>query len=203
MSNHHLASLISRQLDGRALLHLVRGPVPASDLHQEIRQALALHVLNSRTAHGSWQEAWNDLAGATPGRAGQLRITPHRCMECHGRRFTLDRRRGAYRPCPECMGRGNGKPVVFTALYAVVPGVEPPHQRGVHQFPAVEPGQRIRLLACTDEYTHLEPGSLGTVSHVDDAGTVHVKWDSGSTLGLVPGGDTFEITDQTTEDSHG
>jgi hypothetical protein len=46
-------------------------------------------------------------------------------------------------------------------------------------------GQRVRLLRCSDEYTKLQPGEEGTVRFVDDMGTVHVNWDSGSSLGLV------------------
>jgi hypothetical protein len=53
-------------------------------------------------------------------------------------------------------------------------------------------GDRVRLLSCTDEYTRLQPGELGTVNFIDDAGTVHVNWDSGSSLGLVPGEDAWE-----------
>ena len=45
-------------------------------------------------------------------------------------------------------------------------------------------GRRVRLIRCNDSYTKLEPGTLGTVSLVDDAGTVHVNWDNGSVLGL-------------------
>jgi len=36
-----------------------------------------------------------------------------------------------------------------------------------------------------DPYSTLEPGARGTVEHVDDAGTVHVRWDDGRTIGLV------------------
>lgn len=34
-------------------------------------------------------------------------------------------------------------------------------------------------------------GAVGTVFCVDDIGTVHVKWDNGSCLGLVHGEDMF------------
>lgn len=54
-------------------------------------------------------------------------------------------------------------------------------------------GTRVRLLVMNDRYTDLEPGDEGTVSRVDDAGTIHVNWDSGSKLGLVPGEDYFEV----------
>lgn len=53
-------------------------------------------------------------------------------------------------------------------------------------------GSRVRLVRSTDPYTRLAPGELGTVSLVDDVGTVHVHWDSGSNLGLVPDADVWE-----------
>ena len=46
-------------------------------------------------------------------------------------------------------------------------------------------GRRIRLVSTTDEYTTLKPGDEGTVDFVDDTGTVFVKWDNGSSLGMV------------------
>jgi hypothetical protein len=46
------------------------------------------------------------------------------------------------------------------------------------------PGQRVRLVHTNDPYTKLVSGDIGTVNHIDDAGTVHVNWDSGSTLGM-------------------
>lgn len=51
----------------------------------------------------------------------------------------------------------------------------------------VEPGVRVEFLGFgkADPYSDLEPGTFGTVDHVDDLGTVHVKWDNGSTLGMV------------------
>ncbi len=46
-------------------------------------------------------------------------------------------------------------------------------------------GRRIRLVKTTDAYTELKPGAEGTVDFVDDIGTVHVKWDCGSFLGMI------------------
>jgi len=50
-------------------------------------------------------------------------------------------------------------------------------------------GCRVELVAMNDPYTKLPPGSLGTVDHVDDTGTVFVAWDCGSHLGAVYGED--------------
>lgn len=54
-------------------------------------------------------------------------------------------------------------------------------------------GKRVRLSYTSDQYTHLKPGDEGTVDHIDDAGTVHVNWDNGSGLGLIPGEDRFVV----------
>lgn len=54
-------------------------------------------------------------------------------------------------------------------------------------------GRRVQLIHCSDPYTRLPHGMKGTVSFVDDAGTVHVDWDNGSKLGLVPGEDTYRL----------
>lgn len=51
-------------------------------------------------------------------------------------------------------------------------------------------GCRVKLTKMGDPYnTRLVPGAEGTVLHVDDIGTVHVKWDCGSNLGVVYGED--------------
>jgi hypothetical protein len=57
------------------------------------------------------------------------------------------------------------------------------------------PGDRVILKYTSDPYTNLKPGDEGTVDHIDDIGIVHIDWDNGSTLGLVPGEDEFEIND--------
>ena len=61
---------------------------------------------------------------------------------------------------------------------------------------SIKPGDRIRLVVITDELTRLRPGTLGTVSCVDDLGTIHVAWDSGEQLGLVPGEDEWEVVER-------
>ena len=54
-------------------------------------------------------------------------------------------------------------------------------------------GRRVRLERTSDPYTQLKPGALGTVAFEDSMGTLHVKWDSGSNLGLVPGEDQWTL----------
>ena len=54
-------------------------------------------------------------------------------------------------------------------------------------------GKRIELISTSDPYTTLKPGDKGTVDFVDDIGTIHISWDNGSKLGLVPGEDQFKI----------
>jgi hypothetical protein len=60
--------------------------------------------------------------------------------------------------------------------------------------PMIQPGDRVTLIHTSDPYTKLQPGARGTVEMQDDAGTVHVKWDDGSSLGLIPGEDRFSVT---------
>ena len=50
-------------------------------------------------------------------------------------------------------------------------------------------GTRVILIRMSDPYTNLRQGDRGTVTMVDDIGTVHVNWDRGSTLGVVFGED--------------
>ena len=56
-------------------------------------------------------------------------------------------------------------------------------------------GKRVELVKMNDPYTTLPPGTQGTVIMVDDLGTIHVKWDNGSTLGLIPGEDIYKIVE--------
>jgi hypothetical protein len=60
---------------------------------------------------------------------------------------------------------------------------------------------RVRLVnygpcGCDDpthnDNIHVTPGTQGTVTDVDDGGTIHVRWDNGRNLGLIPGLDTWE-----------
>ena len=50
-------------------------------------------------------------------------------------------------------------------------------------------GTRVMLIRMSDPYTNLRLGDRGTVTLVDDIGTIHVNWDCGSSLGVVFGED--------------
>ena len=58
------------------------------------------------------------------------------------------------------------------------------------QYP---PGTRIRLNSMEDPYAPIAPGTEGVVDFVDDIGTIHMKWNNGRSLGIVPGEDSFSV----------
>lgn len=62
-------------------------------------------------------------------------------------------------------------------------------------------GTRLLLNHMNDPFAPIPVGTRGTVVHVDDVGTIHMKWDTGSSLGIVPGEDSFrKLTDKELEE---
>ena len=47
----------------------------------------------------------------------------------------------------------------------------------------------VELIEMCDPYRDMPAGLQGTVTHVDDTGTVFVNWSNGSSLGVVHGVD--------------
>lgn len=60
-------------------------------------------------------------------------------------------------------------------------------------MPETKVGDRVRLIYTSDQYTNLKRGDEGTVFSIDSMGTVHIKWDNGSNLGLIPHEDRWEV----------
>lgn len=56
-----------------------------------------------------------------------------------------------------------------------------------------KPGTRIALDSMEDPYVPIPSGTKGTVTVVDSIGTLHVDWDNGRKLGVVPNEDSFHI----------
>ena len=55
-------------------------------------------------------------------------------------------------------------------------------------------GARVELICMDDPYNKkLHPGSKGTVKSVDYMGTIHIRWDCGSSLGVVYGEDSCRV----------
>ena len=60
-------------------------------------------------------------------------------------------------------------------------------------------GCRVELTKMNDPYrTDLVPGCKGTVTGVDDAGSIHVRWDIDSSLAVVYGEDACKKLDSVT-----
>jgi hypothetical protein len=56
------------------------------------------------------------------------------------------------------------------------------------QYPA---GTKVRLIFMADEPYPVPSGTVGEVTHVDDMGNIHVHWQNGSGLALIPESDRF------------
>lgn len=54
-------------------------------------------------------------------------------------------------------------------------------------------GTKIRCIQMNDPYHPVPSGTIGIVEHVDDAGTIHMHWENGSSLGLIENEDVFEV----------
>ncbi|QIK86629.1 DUF4314 domain-containing protein [Erysipelothrix sp. HDW6B] len=53
-------------------------------------------------------------------------------------------------------------------------------------------GMRIECIEMNDPQS-VPSGTQGTISFVDDMGTIHVSWDNGQSLGLIFGEDEFQV----------
>lgn len=53
-------------------------------------------------------------------------------------------------------------------------------------------GTKIKLIYMNNE-PQMPSGLMGTVEFIDDAHQIHVRWENGSSLALIPEVDQFEI----------
>lgn len=54
-------------------------------------------------------------------------------------------------------------------------------------------GDRVELLSMSNDPNPIPSGMQGTVQHIDGGGTVHVTWDNGRNLGMIPGTDVWRV----------
>ena len=53
-------------------------------------------------------------------------------------------------------------------------------------------GTLVELISMGEDIQRVPDGTIGTVMSVDDIGTIHVRWRTGSSLGLIYGVDKFK-----------
>ena len=54
-------------------------------------------------------------------------------------------------------------------------------------------GTKIQLISMRDEKYPVLPGTVGEVTHIDDVGSIHMKWENGSSLSIIPEVDSFKV----------
>ncbi|MFN7656265.1 MAG: DUF5661 family protein [bacterium] len=63
----------------------------------------------------------------------------------------------------------------------------------VQKDPNAKEGLSVRVLSMVDDPNPVLAGTEGTIVLIDDMGTLHVKWDDGRRLGLIPGIDRYVL----------
>ena len=54
-------------------------------------------------------------------------------------------------------------------------------------------GTKIQLISMRDEKYPILPGTIGEGTHIDDMGSIHMKWQNGASLALSPEVDSFKV----------
>ncbi len=57
-------------------------------------------------------------------------------------------------------------------------------------------GTKLQLLSMRNETYPVLPGTVGVVTHIDDAGSIHMRWENGSSLALIPEIDSFQTVSE-------
>lgn len=58
-------------------------------------------------------------------------------------------------------------------------------------------GRRVQCLEMPDDPHPITKGTKGTIEFIDSAGHIHVRWDNGRSLSLIPNVDHYLILDKT------
>ena len=58
------------------------------------------------------------------------------------------------------------------------------------QYPV---GTKIQLISMRDEKYPILLGTIGEVTHIDDMGSIQMKWQNGSSLAIIPEVDSFRV----------
>ena len=54
-------------------------------------------------------------------------------------------------------------------------------------------GTKLQMITMRNEKYPVPPGTIGEVTHIDDIGNIHVRWQNGSSLALIPEVDSFKV----------
>ena len=69
-----------------------------------------------------------------------------------------------------------------------------PNKKYIEQLRKKYPvGTKIQLISMRDEKHPVLPGTVGEVTHIDDIGSIQMKWQNGSSLALIPEVDSFKV----------
>ena len=54
-------------------------------------------------------------------------------------------------------------------------------------------GTKLQMITMRNEKYPIPPGTVGEVTHIDDMGSIHMKWENGSFLAIIPEVDSFKV----------
>ena len=74
-----------------------------------------------------------------------------------------------------------------------MPSMDRFHKQNIEYMNKIMKGKRVELIYMKDDYTDLKPGDKGTINFIDDIGQIHVDWDNGSKLALIPEVDRWRM----------
>ena len=57
-------------------------------------------------------------------------------------------------------------------------------------------GTKLQLISMRNETYPVLPGTVGEVTHIDDVGSIHMRWENGSSLALIPEIDSFQTVSE-------